>query len=137
VSRAPISPLLRRMIEDMTVRGCGEKTQSDYIRHVRNFTLFVGRSPDQTQPEDLRRLIHEVTVDTYVEAAATTPARSSGCGSALRQAWCSPGSCAASQALHDKTELEVGKTFGAADRRELWGTSSPRTGGDHAKDLQR
>ena len=33
-STAPISPLRRRMIEDMTVRGFGEKTQSDYIRHV-------------------------------------------------------------------------------------------------------
>ena len=54
MSRAPISPLRRRMIEDMTVRGFGEKTQSDYIRHVRNFTLFLGRSPDQAQPEDLR-----------------------------------------------------------------------------------
>jgi hypothetical protein len=42
------------MIEDMTVRGFGEKTQSDYIRHVRNFTLFLGRSPDHAQPEDLR-----------------------------------------------------------------------------------
>jgi integrase/recombinase XerD len=36
----PISPLRRRIIEDMTVRGIGEKTQSDYIRHVKNFTSF-------------------------------------------------------------------------------------------------
>jgi hypothetical protein len=28
MSQAPISPLRRRMIEDMTVRGFGEKTQS-------------------------------------------------------------------------------------------------------------
>jgi integrase/recombinase XerD len=54
MSQAPISPLRRRMIEDMTVRGFGEKTQSDYIRHVKNFTLFLGRSPDQAQCEDLR-----------------------------------------------------------------------------------
>jgi integrase/recombinase XerD len=54
MSQAPISPLRRRMIEDMTVRGFGEKTQSDYIRHVKNFTTFLGRSPDQAQPEDLR-----------------------------------------------------------------------------------
>jgi len=32
----------------------GKKTQSDYLRHVKNFTLFLGRSPDQAQPEDLR-----------------------------------------------------------------------------------
>src|SRR3974390_2021286 len=54
MSHAPISPLRRRMMEDMTVRGFGEKTQSDYLRHVKNFTLFLGRSPDQAQPEDLR-----------------------------------------------------------------------------------
>ena len=50
----PISPLRRRMIEDMTVRGFGEKTQSDYIRHVKNFTIFLGRSPDTATPEDVR-----------------------------------------------------------------------------------
>ena len=49
-----ISPLRRRMIEDMTVRGFGEKTQSDYIRHVKNFTIFLGRSPDLAEGEDLR-----------------------------------------------------------------------------------
>jgi len=50
----PISPLRRRMLEDMTVRGFGEKTQSDYIRHVKNFTIFLGRSPDTAEGEDLR-----------------------------------------------------------------------------------
>ena len=50
----PISPLRRRMIEDMTVRGFGEKTQYDYIRHVKNFTIFLGRAPDTATPEDLR-----------------------------------------------------------------------------------
>ena len=32
---ASISPLRRRMIEDMTVRNFAPKTQSDYIRVVR------------------------------------------------------------------------------------------------------
>ena len=54
MSTTPISPLRRRMIEDMTVRGFGEKTQDDYIRHVKNFTIFLGRAPDQAKPEDLR-----------------------------------------------------------------------------------
>ena len=54
MSTAPISPLRRRMIEDMTVRGFGEKTQNDYVRHVKNFTIFLGRAPDQAGPEDLR-----------------------------------------------------------------------------------
>jgi integrase/recombinase XerD len=50
-----ISPLRRRMIEDMTIRKFAPKTQASYIRAVRNFTVFLGRSPDQAGAEDLRR----------------------------------------------------------------------------------
>ena len=50
-----ISPLRARMIDDMMLRRFGEKTQSDYIRHVKNFTIFLGRAPDTAEPEDLRR----------------------------------------------------------------------------------
>src|SRR6202007_3222516 len=47
-----------RMIEDMRVRGFSEKTRSDYIRNVRAFAVFVGRSPDTATAEDLRRFQH-------------------------------------------------------------------------------
>ena len=50
-----ISPLRRRMIEDMTIRKFAPKTQAAYIRAERNFTRFLGRSPDQASAEDLRR----------------------------------------------------------------------------------
>ena len=40
-----ISPLRRRMIEDMTVRNFVPKTQSDYIRRFKNFAGFLGRPP--------------------------------------------------------------------------------------------
>jgi integrase/recombinase XerD len=49
------SPLRQRMTEDMTIRQFGEKTRRDYIRQVREFTAFLGRSPDRAKPEDLRR----------------------------------------------------------------------------------
>ena len=39
-----ISPLRRRMIEDMTVRGFTACTQRGYIAAVRNFTAFLGSS---------------------------------------------------------------------------------------------
>src|SRR6516164_7854084 len=55
MSEKPISPLRQRMIEDMTVRNFSEKTRNDYIRHVKTFTAFLGRSPDTARPEDLRR----------------------------------------------------------------------------------
>ena len=50
-----ISPLRRRMIEDMTVRGFTACTQRGYITAVRTFTVFFGRSPDRATAEDLRR----------------------------------------------------------------------------------
>jgi hypothetical protein len=38
-----ISPLPQRMIDDITARQFGEKTQKDYIRCVKNLAAFSGR----------------------------------------------------------------------------------------------
>jgi integrase/recombinase XerD len=51
----PVSALRARMIEDMSVRGFSEKTRNDYIRNVRAFAAFIGRSPEHPTAEDLRR----------------------------------------------------------------------------------
>ena len=50
-----MSPLRRRMIEDMTIRKFAPKTQHDYVQRVKNFTAFLGRSPDTANFEDVRR----------------------------------------------------------------------------------
>ena len=50
-----MSPLRRRMIEDMTIRKLAPKTQEGYIRTIKNFAVFLGRSPDMASPEDVRR----------------------------------------------------------------------------------
>ena len=50
-----ISPLRRRMTEDMTVRGFTAGTQGGYLAAVENFTAFLGRPPDKSDAEDLRR----------------------------------------------------------------------------------
>ena len=55
MSQKPISELCRRMLEDMVVRRLGEKTKSDYIRHIENFTAFLGRTADTATAEDVRR----------------------------------------------------------------------------------
>jgi site-specific recombinase XerD len=52
---APVSPLRRRMIEDMTIRKFAPRTQEGYIRAVRSFSAFLGASPDAASFEDLRR----------------------------------------------------------------------------------
>jgi hypothetical protein len=54
-SAEAISPLRRRMIEDMTVRKFSDKTRHDYIRYIASFAKFLGRSPDTATAEDLRR----------------------------------------------------------------------------------
>ena len=50
-----VSPLRRRMIEDMTIRKFSPKTQHDYVQRVKNFAAFLGRSPDKASFEDVRR----------------------------------------------------------------------------------
>src|SRR5580765_6457178 len=49
-----ISPLRRRMIEDMTIRKLASKTQHDYVQRVKDFAVFLGRSPDTAKSEDVR-----------------------------------------------------------------------------------
>ena len=51
----PISPLRQRLIDDMTARRYSEKVQKAYVRHVRTFAAFLGRSPDTATSDDLRR----------------------------------------------------------------------------------
>jgi hypothetical protein len=49
-----VTPLRARMIEDMRIRGMGEKAQKAHIRAIKDFAAFLGRSPDTATPEDLR-----------------------------------------------------------------------------------
>lgn len=51
----PVSPLRRRMIEDMTIRKFAARTQEGYIRAVKGFSAFFGASPEKASFEDLRR----------------------------------------------------------------------------------
>ncbi|HEY3800471.1 MAG TPA: site-specific integrase [Caulobacteraceae bacterium] len=51
---AEMSPLRRRMIEDMTVRNLSPATQRSYVHAVAKFGRFFGRSPDRLDLEDVR-----------------------------------------------------------------------------------
>src|SRR5438552_11752330 len=55
MTEAPVSPLRRRMIEDMTMRNFAPRTQEGYIRAVKSFSAFLGASPDTARFADLRR----------------------------------------------------------------------------------
>ena len=52
-SQRPVNPLRARMIEDMTVHGFNERTSGHYVRHVRAFAAFIGRSPDTATAGEL------------------------------------------------------------------------------------
>ena len=63
MNEKPVSPLRRRMIEDMMVRNFIEKTRNDYIRHVVSLKAFLCRSPVTATPEDLRRFqLHQTQI---------------------------------------------------------------------------
>ena len=49
-----VPALRKRFIEDMQIKGLQPKTQTMYLRGMRDFTRFLGRSPDTATPEDLR-----------------------------------------------------------------------------------
>jgi integrase/recombinase XerD len=49
-----VTPLRERMIEDMRIRGMGDKAQKSHIRAIKDFAKFLGRSPDTATSEDLR-----------------------------------------------------------------------------------
>jgi integrase/recombinase XerD len=78
MTSAPVSPLRQRMIDDMRLRQYGAKTQHDYVREVADFARFLGRSPDQSEPEDLRRY------QLHLAAQGASPGKMNLAVSALR-----------------------------------------------------
>ena len=51
---AELSPLRRRMIDDMTIRNLSPATQRSYVHAVAKFSRHFGRSPDRLGLEDVR-----------------------------------------------------------------------------------
>ncbi len=51
---AQMTPLRRRMIDDMTLRNLSPATQQSYIYAVVKFSRFFGRSPDELGAEEVR-----------------------------------------------------------------------------------
>lgn len=49
-----MTPLRRRMIDDMTIRNMSSSTQKIYVRAVANFSIYHGSSPEKLTSEDVR-----------------------------------------------------------------------------------
>ena len=59
-----VSPLRRRMIEDMTVRNLSATIRTSYIHNIKKFSQYFGRSPDRLGLEDVRAYqVHLVSRD--------------------------------------------------------------------------
>jgi integrase/recombinase XerD len=60
---AELSPLRRRMIEDMTIRNMSPATQRSYISAVSKFSRYFGRSPDKLTLDDVHAFqVHLVSM---------------------------------------------------------------------------
>ena len=49
-----MTPLRKRMIEDLQLKGMGERTQQMYVRAVRQLSEHYNKSPDKITEEELR-----------------------------------------------------------------------------------
>jgi site-specific recombinase XerD len=71
-----MTPLRRRMQEELQRRNYSEITSVCYLRHVADFAKFFGRSPDSLGAEEIKQfqlhLIHEkkLSWSTYIQATA-------------------------------------------------------------------
>jgi hypothetical protein len=73
-----MTPLRRRMSDDMQLRNLASETQRNYIHHIKGLAQFYQISPDHLDLEDVReyqlhllneRLLSAATVNQFVSAA--------------------------------------------------------------------
>ena len=68
----PISPLRRRMIEDMDLSGFSLKTQASYARSVSDLSLYHHKSPALLNNEELRRYFVHLKVERKLARQTVT-----------------------------------------------------------------
>jgi integrase/recombinase XerD len=67
-----MTPLRRRMIEDLQLRGLSERTQEMYVRAVRQLAEHYHKSPDRITEEELRDyFLYLKNVKHYSRSAST------------------------------------------------------------------
>jgi Phage integrase, N-terminal SAM-like domain len=74
-----MSPLRRRMIEDMQIRNLTPHTQRGYVAQVARFAGHFGRSPDLLGPPEIRTyLLHLARKDASRPVPSSSRSRRSG-----------------------------------------------------------
>ena len=68
----PISPLQKRMVEDMCLRGFSNRTQDSYVRSVTGLTRYYMRSPDMLSEEEIRSYFVHLTCERKLARPTVT-----------------------------------------------------------------
>jgi site-specific recombinase XerD len=72
----PISPLQKRMVEDMCLRRFSPTTQDSYVRSVKLLTRHYGKSPDLVTEEEIRSYFVHLTCERKLARPTITIALS-------------------------------------------------------------
>ena len=65
-----MTPLRRRMIEDMQVRNLAPHTQRSYLQQVSQFARYFGKSPELLGPDDVRTYQIHLSQDRQLSASS-------------------------------------------------------------------
>ena len=65
-----MSPLRRRMIEDMQIRNLTPNTQRVYVAQVIRFACHFGKSPDLLGPPEIRTYLLHLTQERRLAASS-------------------------------------------------------------------
>ena len=65
-----MSPLRRRMIEDMQIRNMTPNTQRVYVANVVRFASHFGRSPEHLGPTEIRTYLLHLAADRCLAASS-------------------------------------------------------------------
>jgi hypothetical protein len=65
-----MSPLRRRMIEDMQIRNLATHTQRVYVEQVARFARYFHKSPDLLGPTEIRTYLIHLTQDRRLAASS-------------------------------------------------------------------
>lgn len=69
-----MTPLRRRMLEDMGIRNLAANTQLCYVKQVAAFARYFGRSPEQLGPEEVRIYQNHLVANKHLTASSVITA---------------------------------------------------------------
>jgi hypothetical protein len=111
---AELSPLRRRMIEDMTIRNLSPATQRSYMNAVQKFSRYFGRSSDRLELGDVHAFqVH--LVSTGISSASLNQIVSAlRLASRWGRAMCPSGSRIPASRAHSQLFCRLTRSFNSS-----------------------